>query len=282
MDLKPSTTIDEQLVLIERKGIHINNLHEAEDFLARTGYYRLHAYFLPFKTHTGYRPVSFDQIMRLYEFDSQLRIWFYDIIGEIESALKTRLGTYLAHEYGSQCYLEASTFDVRHNHVAYVHRIEKVIHDNRNAPVIKHHLDKYDGHFPIWVIMEFFSTGMLSFTYADLKRSDRKAIAKMYSTGDQQLLSWLRAFTELRNKCAHYTRMYFWRFTTIPRQDARMKRPIDRTLFSQIYMLKFLHPDQQRWKEHVVHLDELIARYSDSINLSHIGFPVNWRELLEN
>lgn len=35
MDLKPSTTIDEQLVLIERKGIHINNLHDAEDFLAR-------------------------------------------------------------------------------------------------------------------------------------------------------------------------------------------------------------------------------------------------------
>ena len=48
--------------------------------------------------------------------------------------------------------------------------------------------------------MEFFSTGMLSFTYADLKRGDRKAIAKMYGTGDQQLLSWLRAFTELRTR----------------------------------------------------------------------------------
>ena len=54
MDLKPSTTIDEQLVLIEGKGIHINDMQAARDFLRRTGYYRLRAYFLPFKTRTGY------------------------------------------------------------------------------------------------------------------------------------------------------------------------------------------------------------------------------------
>ena len=141
--------------------------------------------------------------MRLYDFDSQLRVWLFDVIGEIESALKADIGSYLACAYGSQCYLEAPTFDSRHKHDAYLRRIDRVIHDNRNAPVVKHHLDKYEGRFPIWVIMEFFSTGMLSFTYADLKRGDRKAIAKMYGTGDQQLLSWLRAFTELRNKCAH-------------------------------------------------------------------------------
>ncbi|MCV0015015.1 hypothetical protein [Mobiluncus mulieris] len=31
----------------------------------------------------------------------------------------------------------------------------------------------------MWVIIEFFSTGMLSFTYADLKRQDRKRIARV-------------------------------------------------------------------------------------------------------
>jgi abortive infection bacteriophage resistance protein len=281
MDLKPSTTIDEQLVLIEGKGIHINDMQAARGFLRRTGYYRLRAYFLPFKTRTGYRPVSFDQIMRLYDFDSQLRVWLFDVIGEIESALKADIGSYLACAYGSQCYLEAPTFDSRHKHDAYLRRIDRVIHDNRNAPVVKHHLDKYEGRFPIWVIMEFFSTGMLSFTYADLKRGDRKAIAKMYGTGDQQLLSWLRAFTELRNKCAHYTRLYFWRFITIPRPDTRMRHPADRSLFSQIYMLKFLHPDQDRWQERVAHLDNIFAQYADSIDLSHMGFPTNWRDMLE-
>ena len=95
-------------------------------------------------------------------------------------------------------------------------------------------------------------------------------------------MSWLRAFTELRNKCAHYTRMYFWRFTTIPRPDTRMRHPVDRSLFSQIYMLKFLHPDQDRWQERVAHLGNIFAQYADSIDLSHMGLPTNWRDMLED
>ena len=36
--------------------------------------------------------------MRLYDFDSQLRVWLFDVIGEIESALKANLGSDLAGE----------------------------------------------------------------------------------------------------------------------------------------------------------------------------------------
>lgn len=119
MDLKPSTTIDQQLALIEGKGFHIANLQVARDFLNRTGYYRLRAYFLPFKTHTGYEPVPFEQIMELYEFDNHLRGWLFKVIGEIESALKARLAAYLTNTYGTQCHTKASTFDSRHKHDEY-------------------------------------------------------------------------------------------------------------------------------------------------------------------
>ena len=54
-----------------------------------------------------------------------------------------------------------------------------------------------------------------------------------------------------------------------------------RSLFSRIYMLKFLHPDQDRWQEHVAQLENLFTRYSDSIDLSHMGFPTTWRDMLE-
>ena len=85
----------------------------------------------------------------------------------------------------------------------------------------------------MWVIIEFFSTEMLSFFYADLQRADKKAIAKgAFATGDQQLESWLRALTELRNKCAHYTRFYYWPFTTVPRQFTGASWRMDNTLFS--------------------------------------------------
>ena len=38
--------------------------------------------------------------------------------------------------------------------------------------------EKYDGKFPIWLIIEFFSMGMLSYFYEDLQSGDQKYIAK--------------------------------------------------------------------------------------------------------
>ena len=45
--------------------------------------------------------------------------------------------------------------------------------------------------------------------------------------------------------------------------------------------LKFLYPDQDQWQERVAHLDNIFAQYADSIDLSHMGFPTNWRDMLE-
>lgn len=138
----------------------------------------------------------------------------------------------------------------------------------------------YGGHFPIWVIIEFFSVGMLSFTFSDLRRHDRKEIARLFHTGDNQLASWLRAFTELRNQCAHFARLYYLRFTSVPKKDRRMEKPVDRTLFSQIYMLKFLHQDAAKWNGHLQALASLMHCYEAAIDLEHIGFPTNWQDIL--
>ncbi|WP_419041775.1 Abi family protein [Holdemanella porci] len=54
------------------------------------------------------------------------------------------------------------------------------------------------SQFPIWVIIEFFSMGMLSYLYADLKSADQKMIAKKsYHTSSVCLKSWLRCLTDL-------------------------------------------------------------------------------------
>lgn len=71
--------------------------------------------------------------------------------------------------------------------------------------VVQHHKEKYNGQFPIWVIIEFFSMGMLSYLYADLKSADQKMIAKKsYHKSSVCLKSWLRCLTDLRNRCAQY------------------------------------------------------------------------------
>ena len=63
----------------------------------------------------------------------------------------------------------------------------------KNAPFVKHHMDKYEGHFPIWVAIELFTFENLSSLYSIMVLEDRKKIAQLYNTEPKYLG---RAFTE--------------------------------------------------------------------------------------
>ena len=96
---------------------------------------------------------------------------------------------------------------------------------------------KYDGKFPLWVIVEFFSIGMLSHFYTDLQTEDKKAIARiLYGTSYKNLESWLRCLTDLRNKCAHYSRIYYWIFPALPKIPRNDTYIPTRRLFAQLYV----------------------------------------------
>ncbi len=172
-------------------------------------------------------------------------------------------------------------FSRRHNHNKFLEKIEKAISDNSRTLVVQHHKNNYNGNFPIWVIIEMFSTGMLSIMYADLKISDRKEIAKnSFNIRENQLRSWLKILTDLRNKCAHYTRFYFWNFSSIP-QSININEQLDRTLFSQIQVLSILCANDGLWNQYYMpKLSKLIKSYEKSIKLNDIGFPDNWKEIL--
>lgn len=55
----------------------------------------------------------------------------------------------------------------------------------------------------------------------------------------------------------------------------------DRGLFSQLLVLKFLYPDEREWNfKMMAVLEPLMAEYENDIELSHIGFPKDWKMLL--
>ncbi|MDO4242121.1 MAG: Abi family protein [Microbacteriaceae bacterium] len=284
MDLKPALTLEQQVEAVRAKGFIVADKKAVADFINRVGYYRIRAYMLAFRAGDGYEPgIDFERVIHLYQFDNKLRAWFWPILGDIECYMRTQIASHLAHKYGAEAHLDAGTFDpIRHKyHTEYLRQIERAIKNNSNAPVIKHHKRKYGGRFPIWVIIEFYTTGMLSFTYADLKTADQKQIARnAFGVGNLQVESWLRAFTELRNACAHYARLYGVQFSTAPRDFKGAAYTMDRRLFSQIYMLKQLHPDAGEWTQAVAGLAELLSDFRDFIDTPRLGFPTNWRELL--
>lgn len=229
-----------------------------------------------------YQVSLFTRIQRIYEFDRKLRTLVFEITEEIEFYLRTQFAYYSGHKYGPLGYLEEKNYISKHNHVLFQKKINERIQENQNTNVVKHHFEKYDGKFPIWVIIEFFSLGMLSYFFSDMKNLDKKTIARdLYDTTYDHLSSWTRCLTELRNRCAHYSRIYFWKFTSIPKEPEDEVYILDRSLFSQILMLKYLYPDAEKWNNKCIdELKTLIGEYLPDISLEHIGFPENWVDLI--
>lgn len=284
IQLKSPKTYSEQVEIIRAKGFIIDNDVDCITFLKQANYYRLSAYFLSFRKKDGtyFAGINFSRIQRIYNFDSQIRMLLFQTIEQIEFYMRTTLSYYLAHKYGTLGYLDNNTYSGKHNADKFNEKVDQCIQENRRTLVVKHHQERYGGQFPIWVIIEFFSMGMLSYCYGDLKSEDQKIIARdAFSSSPACINSWLRCITDLRNRCAHYSRLYFWTFPAIPLTPKGSSFKMDRKLFSQIMMLKYLYPDKNVWNaKFVIEIETLIKEYLPDISLKHIGFPENWEELL--
>jgi abortive infection bacteriophage resistance protein len=283
--IKKPTTYKQQIALIEAKGFRVEDEKSSIQFLNQANYYRLSAYFLPFKKKDGtyFSSVNFSRIQRIYEFDSRIRTLVFQAIEQIELFTRTQFSYHLAHTYGALGYLNDSTYTTRHNSEMFHSKIQACIEENKRTPVVQHHMQKYNGQFPIWVIIEFFSMGMLSYLYADMQSVDKKKLAHdSFQTSTACLESWLRCLTDLRNRCAHYSRLYYWSFPAIPKMPKDCNYTADRRLFSQLLMLKYLYPDKQRWNSHIlVEIETLVTEYLPDISLKHIGFPSDWKNILK-
>lgn len=282
--VKQPKSYDEQVALIEKKGFIIDDRESCAMFLHKANYYRLSAYFLPFRKGDGtYFPnIRFQRIQRIYEFDGKIRNFLFKCIEEIELYLRSQLSYYSAHHHGPLGYLEKDVFSERHDQDRFLELVNSCIEENKRTLVVKHHKEKYSGQFPIWVIIEFFSMGMLSYFYADMKTNEQKELAKeLYGTTVACLKSWLRCITVLRNRCAHYSRLYYWSFPALPKMPDNISFTVNRRLFTQVMVIKFLYPEKDKWNANVLtELEAIIEEYRKDISLKHIGFPDNWVDLL--
>ena len=278
--LKPPTTYNQQVKKLRSRGCIITDEPFCVKVLSQINYYRLTAYFLPFRKPDGnYLPgTDFNAVHQIYEFDRHLRSLLFAAIEEVEIYLKAEFAYYHAHHYGATGYMDSINYNNRHNHKLFIDKVNAEISQNKKVLFVDHHLNNYGGQFPVWVITELFTFGMLSYFYGDLLAVDQKALAKkMYGTTHKNLISWLRCCTDLRNICAHYGRLYYRIFTAVPAFLPQLPPKSARRLFGAVLALKELYPDKNKWNcETYSGLVKLIKSYSHVINLDHIGFPVDW------
>lgn len=283
-DLKQPTTYDEQVLILKKRGCIISDEAFCKRKLEEINYYRLTAYFLPFKQPDGnYRKgTSFHSVYRIYEFDRKLRGILFSAIEEVEVFLRSRFSYDHAHHFGPDGYLDAGNFSEKHDKDKFRQMLAREIDSNKKVLFVRHHLENYGGVFPIWVISELFTFGMLSYFFADMKTQDQKRLASsLYSTTPKNMISWLRCCTDLRNICAHYGRLYYRIFSAAP-AGFHIAEPAKRRLWGAILSLRALYPDAEKWNNEVLtSLETLFEEYKSDIHLYHIAFPDDWADQLK-
>lgn len=280
---KCATTYDQQLTILEQRGVIIDDREKCKEILENLNYYRLMAYFLPFKRSddTYEEGTSFLHVYRLYEFDRKLRRVLFSALEEIEISLRSRFAYYHAHKYGPTGYLNPANFNSKHDHVKFQEQLQREIDSNKKVLFVKHHLEQYNGIFPIWVICELFTFGMLSRFYSDMPLEDQKYFSKKeYCTTPGVIRSWLRCCSDLRNICAHYGRLYYRIFTAIPAGVPGNPEQL-RRLWGAILAVRGLFLDKEKWNNEVLPaISALMEEYKEDIDLYRLAFPKDWESRL--
>ena len=273
-------SIDNQIALLTKvKGLDCDNLDGLRCALNRIGYYRLSAYWFPYKTlddegRTVFcAGTTFDEVMRTYEFDRDLRVVMFDAISEIEIFFRSRLSHLASGEKGAFGYPDSAKFRLSREYTA----------AKKSEQFIKHFAAKYgDEHDlpPYWMMVECATMGTIELLFTKAAPSVRVEVASGLDIKVPVLKSWLSVLRVARNACCHHSRV--WNRTwgvrpLIPKDWKGFDASNEKTfaVLSVFYYLLGMIEDAAPWKEK---FDELLRDYND-IELSRAGFPEGWQDM---
>ncbi len=291
---KPSLTNTQHLDLLRKRGLLLNDEKQAIHYLEYVGYYRLSGFFRPFYVapsddkHVFRQGTTFNYIVDLYEFDTELRSILLSGIERIEVAVRAVINNIMSARYGAHWYLDSTLFTKEFNHSGFIKLIEdETGRDKRGGknPIFQSYYKKY--HAPglpaCWMLGEVLSFGTWSKVFLNLRHGvDKLAIAKKFNLPHYKVFqSWLYAASFTRNLCAHHNMICFRNFHITPirpnnwqigEQSIFNKQ---HTVFLQAAAVQFLLKSASPNTKLTPELAKLFNKYP-TIPIAKMGFDEDW------
>lgn len=308
MKMKVFKTIQEQISILESKGLIIDDYLFTEDILIRENYFFISGYRHLFlkspKDRNFIKGTTFRELYALFNFDRQVRNIVFKNLLIIENNLKSIISYQLSKKYGfrEKDYLKPENFtkvpDKQRQLSDTLKKMKRQIRVNgAQHSATSHYLKNY-GYIPLWVVVKVLSFGIVGELYTVMKREDQEEIANIYDLSIDNLLTYLPILSNYRNLCAHEDILYDHRTQKIigdtkyhdgldiPTTDGEYIYGKD-DLFALIIILKqLLRPEEFRLliNELSYEIDILCGKLK-VINIGKVldtmGFPRNFREILD-
>lgn len=210
-----ATTIEEQLALLQSRGMSISDEDKAKEVLLDIGYFRLGFYCFPLeksypqknnRTHDYKEGTSFDDVVKLYYFDYNLRGLLLKYINRIEINFRTFL-TYTV----SNAFPKSPTWFADPSIVmnSYANKFSEKVYDDKFKlnPVIKRHHTKHinDRYAPAWKTIEFMTLGSVYVLFQSLRDNElKRVISSHFGINNVDVFeNYIETIRTIRNICAH-------------------------------------------------------------------------------
>ena len=311
---KPFLSLSEQIDLLRSRGMIITDDARAKHYLGKINYYRLSAYWHPFRKREAndkggtnildnfQEDVSFSNMLDLYVFDKRLRLIALDALERIEVALRTDLTIQLskkdplAHrkdQYLHGHFSRKLAYDkTKTTHAKWLDKLDYKAASSQED-FATHFRKKYPNEYmPTWVASELWDFGALSYLNEGMLFEDRDAVAAIYGVPTKKIFqSWVRCLNDVRNNCAHHSRLWNKPHTNQPIWtkegeipefdhligDTRGQTRMYSALLIMCYMLRVISPNST-W---CLGLLEHLASFPENtyVSLTNAGFPEGWQEM---
>lgn len=315
--MKPFYTVDQLIEELRYSTVDPLTFTESEisfaqEFFSYTNYYSFSIYKkqLPKKAGKAY---SFSDCMVLYDFNYYLRSELNRITGKIELMLKSSFLKSVCQNYEGElqkgeCYLDSNLYRNIEEFEEVKLIMERIVSESKTLP-IRHHLENKKGKIPLWVVMPELTfgetTGLISSmkdeiknqwiedSFISLNRIDRKIHGEELKN---KIYGWFSAAWYIRNRCAHYSRLYGCNFNvanpgffSIDFRKIKKygkKKNHNKDLFAYMLAIKNIlvfHSlvTQSEWNVFLNGMQIYLASNSGILIPSKIGLTDNWYECLK-
>lgn len=273
--IKPHATAVQRVAHLRACGLLVARPNVAARKIDEIGYERLRIYFLSRRNHTlpgkPFLPgTTYQNILRLYECDTKLRDICFMGVGRFELIFRNRLSEVLSARFGSHPYFIDDAFVGSKQHNEALQKVLQVFAQSKDQRA-KHYRSVYTEPPlpPIWMLKEFLTFGTAARLYAALASSVRTDIAAHFGVTALPVFdSWVPAFVDLRNICAHHDRLFNRRFQKQPQRLRRAAIPIapSATLKAQLECLDYALGSANANGDLVSRVGTVLTRYPEIQN----------------
>ncbi|UPQ86054.1 Abi family protein [Ignavigranum ruoffiae] len=306
--MKPFKTLDEQVSLLRRRGLIINDENSAKNYLLENSYYNVinvHSKFF-MKDDRYIEGATFKEIIKTHIYDTEVKSLILKNIISAEKHIKGIIAYRFSEVYKDEPYAYLKTNNYNGDDLlgisTTISKLSKIIRSKsseKKSNPIKHYYNQH-GNIPVWVILPFCTLGEITYFYRHLDHKLRNRIAKDFSnyvlqnTNSSVILEpkfidgLLKNLTDIRNIAAHNNRLFHFKCrNTLTNHDTiysdlTERKPELNSVFYTLVLLRcFLTKNEyDNFKNALRNRSRSLNNSISSISayeiISSLGFPREW------